>query len=276
MPELPEVETIRRQLMPFVLHQTIIDARASHLRAVRAHPSTGDFVAGVMGREILDILRRGKALLILLNDDTSILVRLGMSGQLILADPADPLAPHTHVVLKLSGGKEIRYIDPRTFGQMAVLAGHDPAKMPELSHYGPEPLGDEFTVDALRRIMRVKATIQAVLIDQSKVVGIGKIYADEACFAAGIHPERRAETLTEEEIIRLHTAIREVLARAVEARGTSGKDAAYRDAHGDIGNFQQQLNVYQRADQPCRVCGTPIEYRPFQGRRIHFCPRCQR
>lgn len=277
MPELPEVETIRRQLALRCTGRRLTAVRVTRLRAIRAHASAGEFAALLDGRAILEIGRRGKALLLRLDGDRSLLIRLGMSGQVILADSANPVAPHTHVVLTLDDGSEIRYIDPRTFGQMAVVAGHDPDRMIELAHYGPEPLGDAFTVDVLAHALAGRAvSVEAVLMDQTKVVGIGKIYADESCFLAGIDPRRAASTLTPAEIARLYTAIREVLELAIACRGTSGADSAYRDAHGGLGDFQCRLHVYQRAGMPCRVCGTPVEFRPFQGRRMHFCPHCQR
>lgn len=251
--------------------------RVTRARAVRAHGSPEDFIRLLRQAEITDIIRRGKALLFLLDNGRALLARLGMSGRLKTAAPAVPLEPHTHVVITLSGGVELRYIDPRTFGQMAVVEGHDPDRMIELGHYGVEPLSEAFTPEVLRRALAGKsALVQAVLMDQTKIAGIGKIYADEACFLAGIHPERSACTLTDDEIVRLHAAICDVLAKAIAARGTSSQDAAYRDANGNVGGFQAHLHVYQRNGHPCRVCGTPIEYRPFQGRRMHFCPRCQR
>ncbi len=275
MPELPEVETIRRQLLSRACGQCVVSARVTRSRAVRAHAAPEEFIARITGRTLLDICRRGKALLFPLDSGDSLLVRLGMSGRLQIVAPETPLLPHTHVVLALSSGEEMRFIDPRTFGGMAIVDGCDPAAMRELGHYGPEPLGDTFTVAYLQAALRKSAPIQAVLMDQTKIAGIGKIYADEACFLAGIHPERTADSVTPEEAVRLHAAIREVLMRAIAARGTSSQDAAYRDASGNVGGFQHQLHVYQRANQPCRVCGTLIEYRPFQGRRLHFCPQCQ-
>lgn len=277
MPELPEVETIRRQLAPGLAGRRIAAVRVLRDRAVRAHASPTEFITRLTGRRILEVCRRGKVLLLPLDGARSLLVRLGMSGQVILAGPSAPLAPHTHVILTLDDGSDVRYIDPRTFGQMAVVDGHDPDRMIELAHYGPEPLSDAFTVAGLRAAMAGRtAPVEAVLMDQTVVVGVGKIYADEACFLAGIDPRRPAKTLTEAEVARVHGAVRDVLTRAIACRGTSSQDSAYRDAHGSVGSFQCELNVYQRAGQACRVCGTPIEYRPFQGRRIHFCPHCQR
>lgn len=277
MPELPEVETIRRQIAPHVRACVITGVRVTHPRAIRAHTSAEAFAARVIGGRILDVLRRGKALLLLLDTDRSLLVRLGMSGRLEVADPASAEAPHTHVRLGLSSGAEMRFVDPRTFGQVAVVDGHAPERMIALGHYGPEPLDATFTAAVLGALLAGShASIQAVLMDQSKIAGIGKIYADEACFLAGIHPERAGGSLCAEEVARLHAAIQDVLTRAIAARGTSSLDAAYRDAHGQTGGFQAHLHVYQRANQPCRVCGTLIEYRPFQGRRMHFCPHCQR
>ncbi|MHB9027088.1 MAG: DNA-formamidopyrimidine glycosylase [Armatimonadota bacterium] len=277
MPELPEVETIRRQITSSVTGQQVTYARVGRARAVRAHASSEEFIRLVTGRKILDARRRGKALLFPLDSGASLLVRLGMSGRLTVTEPDAPLAPHTHVILGLTNGKELRYIDPRTFGQVAVVEGHQPCEMVELGHYGVEPLEPEFTVESLAAILAGKGSmIQAVLMDQSKIAGIGKIYADEACFLAGIHPLRSAESLSPEEVRRLHAAIRAVLRESIDARGTSSQDAAYRDAHGQVGSFQHRLHVYQRARQPCRICGTPIEDRPFQGRRMHFCPKCQK
>lgn len=263
--------------MPLVRGQQISYVRVTRMRAIRAHRAPDDFIALVIDRTILDVRRRGKALLLPLDNDRSILIRLGMSGQLVVTDPQAPLIPHTHVVLGLANEKELRYIDPRTFGQMAVVDGHEPDRMIELGHYGCEPLDKAFTPDVLRAAMAgKKALVQAVLMDQSKVVGIGKIYADESCFLAAIDPRRTADSLTSLEIDKLHAAIRDVLTRAIAARGTSGLDGAYRDADGSLGDFQHSLHVYQRAGLPCRVCGTLVEYRPFQGRRMHFCPHCQK
>lgn len=277
MPELPEVETIRRQIAPHLSGQVVRAARVLRDRAVRAHSTPDDFITAISGRTILDVQRRGKVILFPLDNQTSLLARLGMSGQLHISSDEVPLIPHTYVILTFDGGVELRYVDPRTFGQMAVVAGHDPYQMVELSHYGVEPLSDEFTAECLVRLLAgKKALLQCVLMDQRFVVGIGKIYADESSFLAGIDPRRSAESLNKKEVKRLHEAIRTVLTRAVEARGTSGADGAYRDAAGSLGTFQQQLHVYQRVGKPCRVCGTPIEFRPLQGRRMHFCPKCQR
>ena len=277
MPELPEVETIRRQIAPIVRGQRVCAAQVLRERAVRAHASSDEFIRLVSGRTILNARRRGKVLLLPLDNESSLLIRLGMSGQVQVRPSHTPNAPHTHVVLALSNSMELRYIDPRTFGQVAVVAGHDPAHMIELSHYGIEPLSDAFTPQALAAILAGKrALVQVVLMDQRFVVGIGKIYADESCFQACIDPRRSADSLNSEEISRLHAAIRQVLASAIAERGTSGVDGAYRDTTGSLGGFQLQLHVYQRVDQPCRICGTPIEYRPLQGRRMHFCRQCQK
>jgi len=277
MPELPEVETIRRQLAPVVRGRMVTGVEVTRDRAIRAHGTRAAFIVAITGRTLHDACRRGKVLLFPLDNNRTLLTRLGMSGQLQVNRPDEQRLPHTHVVLSLSSGWEMRYIDPRTFGQMAVVEGHDPEQISELGHYGIEPLSDDFTPDVLRQAMAGKtALVQAVLMDQTKVVGIGKIYADEACFLAGIDPRRAAASLSNGEIVSLHAALRDVLTRAIDARGTSGADSAYRDSAGSLGTFQQQLHVYQRVNQPCHVCGTLVEYHPFQGRRMHFCPRCQR
>lgn len=276
MPELPEVETLRRQLAPVLAGHGIRHVSVHRPRAVRSHPAPDEFVRLLTGRTILEVRRRGKALLMPLEDGQSLLARLGMSGRLLVVAPTAPCLPHTHVILTLTTGMALRFVDPRTFGEMAVVAGQDPAHLPELAHYGPEPLEEEFTVSYLQRALAHKRPlVQAVLMDQRQVVGIGNIYADEACFLAGIHPERAAGSLTADEVARLHAAIQAVLTQAIAYRGTSSLDQAYRDVNGQVGEYQHQLHVYQRANRPCRVCGTLIEYRPFQGRRLHFCPHCQ-
>lgn len=260
-----------------VSQQRICAAHVTRARAVRAHRSPEEFIALITGRMITEARRRGKVLLFPLDHDCSLLIRLGMSGQVVVTPADAPVLPHTHVVLELASGHELRYIDPRTFGQVAVVDGHDPDRMIELGHYGVEPLGDAFTPATLQRAFQgKKAFIQSVLMDQTVVVGIGKIYADESCFLAGIDPRRQADSITQEETVHLHAAIRDVLTRSIAARGTSGHDKAYKDATGHLGSFQDFLNVYQRENQPCRRCGTLVEYRPLQGRRMHFCPQCQK
>jgi formamidopyrimidine-DNA glycosylase len=276
VPELPEVETIRRQLAPELTGHTVVAARVARARLVRAHACAADFTCAVVGRRILAVTRRGKALLLPLDDGHTLLIRLGMSGQVLLAAPGDPLRPHTHIIFTLDDGRELRFVDPRTFGQAAIIAGHDPAQMAELAHYGAEPLADDFTPAVLRTVLRGTPPVEAAIMDQTRVVGVGKIYADEACFHAGIDPRRSAKDITDAEVVRLHAAIREVLSNAILARGTSFADAAYRDARGALGGFQQQIYVYGRSGQPCRVCATPIETAPLQGRRMHYCPKCQK
>ena len=167
MPELPEVETIRGQIAPQICRQRIVSAHVGRSRAVRAHRSPAEFIALVTGRVILDVCRRGKALLLPLEHDRSLLVRLGMSGFLTVKTPETPQAPHTHVILELSNGMELRYIDPRTFGQVAVVDGHDPDRMVELAHYGYEPLDDTFTPTALREVLRGKTTLIQTVLDGS-------------------------------------------------------------------------------------------------------------
>lgn len=164
MPELPEVETLRRQLHPCVVGRRIEDARVSRARAIRAHASAEEFQRLVRGATILDICRRGKALLLPLDNGRTLLVRLGMSGRLMAVASEAPALPHTHVVLALSDGGELRFIDPRTFGQVAVVEGHDPACMLELGHYGLEPLGEAFTPKALAAVLAGRK----VLIDHEK------------------------------------------------------------------------------------------------------------
>ncbi|MEI6519548.1 MAG: bifunctional DNA-formamidopyrimidine glycosylase/DNA-(apurinic or apyrimidinic site) lyase [bacterium] len=277
MPELPEVETIRRQITPHITGKKITEVITGRDRAIRENSSPEEFIGMIQGARIVESLRRGKVIVLTLSNGNSILFRLGMSGRVYLAPTESPLLNHTHVRILLSDHNELRFVDPRTFGSVTAVTGTDILTLPTLEHYGCEPFDKNFTPEKLREVLNTtKVPLQAALMDQSKVTGIGKIYADEVCFQAKLPPLKPAYSLTDEEIIRLHTAIHEILAAAISARGTSNRDASYRDADGNHGTYQNQLKVYQRENKPCRECGELINYKPFAGRRIHYCPNCQK
>jgi len=280
MPELPEAETIRRQLEAEVTGSTIRRLELLHPRAWRAHRSPEELTSLVEGRRIVRVGRRGKAPYLLLNTKRpSVLIfRLGMTGVIRVMKKGEPSEKPPVAVLVLSGGRNIRFYDQRLFGELVAFPTHDVDSTPEFAHYGPEPFSEEFTLDYLKdQLSRRSAKLVDVLMNQQIVAGIGKIYSDEICFRAGVRPGRKASSLTGPMRERLWRASREVLSVGIESRGSSAKDETYRDIYGIPGRFQDRMMVYQRTGQPCRVCGTPIKRaRIASGRGMHWCPKCQK
>lgn len=272
MPELPEVETIRRDLAPLVRGRTIVQAwispRAPRLAQLIA---PDDLCRGLNGRGIRDIGRRGKYLLFQLDGGLTWAVHLRMTGQLLhRADPC-PQSPHLRASFRLDDGSWLCFVDQRKFGAMWLV---DDVSV-VVSSLGPEPLDPAFTARALHRLLqRRSAPIKAVLLDQRAIAGIGNIYADEALFLAGIDPRRPARRISRAATQRLLDAIREVLSEAMGDRGSSFRD--YVDAAGQKGEHQFKVRVFRRTGQPCYRCGAAIERVKIAGRSTHFCPRCQR
>lgn len=272
MPELPEVENIRRQLREEVAGRRILSCRVLLSRLV-VHPSPRTYEKAAAGCRVVDVGRRGKYLLFSLDNNLQLVIHLGMSGSLILAAPGDPHPPHTHIRYLLDDGRNLLYVDPRTFGETALVPAGDWRALPGLQRMGPEPLDSSFTVETLSSVLRGKGKIKAVLLDQSRLAGIGNIYADEILHRAGIHPCRPACSLDEEERTVLHRRIREVLEEALEKMGSSTSN--YVDTRGERGSFQQCHRVYRRLGLPCPRCGTPVERRRVAGRSSYYCPACQ-
>jgi len=279
MPELPEAETIRRQLAKEVVEATICKVEVHIPRAAREHGSPEELAGLVEGRQIGEVGRRGKAVLLLLDGQapTTLIIRLGMTGLLRVIPAEEPLAKGTAATLHLRDGRQIRFLDQRTFGGMIARSGHDVDAMPEFSSYGPEPFGDGFTASYLRdAFSRRSAKLGLALMDQRVIAGIGKIYSDEICFRAGLRPGRSVSRLSGPMLEHLCQAAREVLAEGIDCRGSSARDETYVDVYGMPGNFQDRICVYQRTGQPCRVCGSPIRRTPIPGGRgMHWCPNCQ-
>ena len=277
MPELPEVETVRRGVEPHVLGQRILRAlvREPRLR----WPVPPDFAAWVAGRRIVGTDRRGKYLLLLLEGEPGappdrLIVHLGMSGRLLVVAGDVPLRKHDHLDLELEGGLVLRYHDPRRFGAVLPWPAAQGAH-PLMETMGPEPFSADFHGDYLFQRSRGKsAAVKTFLMDGGVVVGAGNIYAAESLFRAGIRPTRPAGKLTRAEYGQLAERVREVLAEAVEQGGTTLRDFA--GADGRSGYFQQDLYVYGREGQPCRVCGTAIRSLRPGNRQSCYCPRCQR
>ncbi len=270
MPELPEVETIVRELRPFVEGRFIIAAHVFWARTIAA-PS-GDiarFCTDVRGRQVLNLRRRGKFIVFSL-DATSLLIHLRMSGRLLLAPQG--AERHLRMRLDLDEGRSLYFYDPRKFGRIWLL--DEPQEV--LGRLGPEPLADDFTVEVLSELLRGRrGMLKPLLLDQQFIAGLGNIYADESLFRAGIHPRRPANSLIPDEVRRLHRAIRKVLSEAIEHCGTTF-DGVYLRPGGEEGEQVAHLLVYGRTGQPCPRCGTPIERTTVGGRGTHICPNCQR
>ncbi|GGJ13451.1 formamidopyrimidine-DNA glycosylase [Alicyclobacillus cellulosilyticus] len=272
MPELPEVEQVRRSLEPWVVGKTIRRVEVRLARIIRTPPNPVLFANRLAGRTVTGIARRGKYLLFSVPPDT-LVSHLRMEGQYRLEPAGAPLAPHTHVVFQFTDGSELRYRDVRQFGTMDLVGPDDPLP-PGLAALGMEPFDPRLTAEVLRACFaRRRAPVKAVLLDQTVVAGIGNIYADEALFLARIHPQSPACRLSQAEAARLLAALRDVLTRAIAAGGSSIR--TYADGYGRHGGFQVSLAAYGRAGAPCPRCGTPIAKVRVAGRGTHFCPVCQ-
>ncbi len=276
MPELPEVETVRRGLEHHILGRTIDTVRVLHPRAVRRQPGgAAEFETALAGRSLDRAMRRGKYLWMSVGED-ALLAHLGMSGQLLVGEPMRPLSPHVRISFTFSGddGPDLRFTDQRTFGHMWLV--RDGADLPApIAHIAPDPFEPAFDPDALAQRLRARRTgIKRALLDQSLVSGIGNIYADEALWRARLHWARPTETLNGPEVSRLLAAVREVLGEALAVGGTSFDDL-YVNVNGESGYFDRSLAVYGRAGLPCPRCGTPIRRDPFMNRSAYTCPHCQ-
>jgi formamidopyrimidine-DNA glycosylase len=272
MPELPEVEVIRRDLVPRVEGRRIRSAKIAEPRLTRRCGSPREVETALVGGTVKALRRRGKFFIFDLGRN-SLIVRLGMTGQLLWSANGDAFRrdQYTHAHLVFSGGGILSYRDIRKFGEMFIL----PTETVERTlGVGVEPLEEAFTPETLRGICRSSARIKPLLLNQAKVAGIGNIYADEALFRAGIRPTRRAASLRSEEIGSLWRAIRLILRAGIRHRGSS--IANYRDACGEPGRFVALHRVYQRHGEPCGACGTPIRRIVLGQRGTHFCPTCQR
>ncbi len=272
MPELPEVETTRRGVEPHVAGRRLVHLAVHEPRLRwRVDPA---IASRVDGRRILRAGRRAKYLLFDLEGGGTLLLHLGMSGSLRVLPADAPRREHDHLDFLLDSGQTLRFNDPRRFGSLHYTDG-DPALHPLLAKLAPEPLGDAFDTDYLWRVTRSrKVAIKLLLMNSQLVVGVGNIYASEALFRAGIRPRRHARGLRRDEIARLVTAVREVLAMAIEVGGTTLRD--FVGADGNPGYFRQKLFVYERGGEPCRICATPVRH-ALQGQRsTYWCPTCQR
>lgn len=275
MPELPEVEVVRRGLEAGIAGRRIEGVRVLHPRPVRRHlAGPDDFCATLTGRTFASPKRRGKYLWLPLTDEDALLAHLGMSGQFRLDAPDQPLERHARLVFSL-GDVELRFVDQRMFGGLSLSAGG--AELPsEIAHIARDLFDLDLDLDALvARIKGKRSAIKRVLLDQTVVSGIGNIYADEALWRAGVHYNTPADRLSRPRIRVLLDAARDVMADALAAGGTSF-DALYVNVNGESGYFERGLDAYGREDLPCGRCGTPLVREPFMNRSSYRCPRCQR
>jgi len=279
VPELPEVETIRRDLQGEVLNKKIKLVEVRNGRTVRRHPSAKQFRAQLEGRSIAAINRAGKYILIVLDDGATLVVHLGLSGQLHrVKNVKEPKVPHTHVVFTFTQGGQLRFVDPRTFGEMFVSAA--PAEgetaLPELAHLGFDPLEDIMSWEKFWVLLSShRAGLKALLMDQDFIAGIGNMYADEILFAAGLRYDRLSNSLSSQEVRRLYRSMVETLAEAVKRRGSSLADEQYRDLFGAAGEYQEQHQAYDREGQACRRCRSVIVRVKTGGRSTFLCEHCQ-
>jgi formamidopyrimidine-DNA glycosylase len=278
--ELPEVEVVRRDLEKEVIGKRIKEAEVrpqrNAMRVIRRHPRRKDFTDRLAGRKIAKIDRKGKYILMFLDDGTVLVVHFGMSGQFLRGTKRSQLPQHTHVVIDFQQGGDLRYIDPRTFGEMFVTAADELGAVKELEHVAIDPLEDTFTWQEFSgELARRAAKLKPLLMDQKFISGLGNIYSDEVLFAAGLRHDRSSDTLSSQEVRRLYRAIREVVQDAIRYRGTTLADEAYVDLFGKPGEFQAELKVYGRKGLACRRCRTPIDSVKIGGRFSYFCPQCQ-
>lgn len=273
MPELPEVETVRRVLEPQLAGRTVERLTLARPEII-AHPTAGEFSRAVTGRAFRRLGRRGKFLQLELDDGATILLHLRMTGQLLATQAGHPEEKHTHAVFHLGDGKELRFIDARRFGRLWLVQPGEEDTFSGIAQLGPEPDDDRLTAAWLKETLgKSRRAIKECLLDQHVVAGIGNIYADEILFTAKIHPRRPANSLTEEEWRRLGETIPATMAFFVEKNDISAAD--YLAGRGQEYRNTPYLRAYGREGEPCTVCGAPLERIVIGGRSSCFCPRCQ-
>jgi formamidopyrimidine-DNA glycosylase len=282
VPELPEVESVRRGLAPHVAGRTVADVEVLHPRAVRRHvPGAADLAHRLRGAELGEPRRRGKFLWLPAAVDAEpsqvLVAHLGMSGQFRVVEATVPDEPHLRVRLTFDDdGPQLRFVDQRTFGGLALDVAGDDGVPSSVAHIARDPFEGGYDEAQVARAMRRRRTeVKRALLDQTLVSGVGNIYADEALWRARLHPRRPTERLTQRDAVGVLAAAREVMAEALAAGGTSF-DALYVNVNGESGYFGRGLAVYGRTGLPCRRCGTPIVRERFTNRSSHLCPTCQR
>ncbi|MCR3923060.1 MAG: bifunctional DNA-formamidopyrimidine glycosylase/DNA-(apurinic or apyrimidinic site) lyase [Firmicutes bacterium] len=273
MPELPEVETIRRGLANVLPGRVFARVDVYYGGSVK-QPAVAEFTQTIPGQRVSSVGRRGKYLQIFLENGLVLVVHLRMTGKLLFSPTPIELDKHTHLVFTFTDGACLTFNDVRKFGTVYLLPPHRMCEIKGLACLGPEPLSADFCLEYMKaKMTKRKTSIKALLLNQEFVAGLGNIYADEALHRAGIKPDRAVISLTSQEREILYHAVCEVLHEAINWRGTTMSD--YRDASGSYGQFQNRLRVYQRHGKPCLYCGERIERIVVAGRGTHYCPACQ-
>src|SRR5687768_6929732 len=278
MPELPEVETIRRDLEKEAVGKRIKTVEVTGTRSIRRHTNKKQFIARLEGRKITGVDRKGKYLLVKLEGADYLVIHLGMSGQLLWSKSAkEEKAKHTHVVVSFTTAGQLRFLDPRTFGELFVTAVDElESAVPELAHLGFDPVEEAISWTVFGEMLHSKhRKLKDLLMDQKFIAGIGNLYSDEILWTAGLRYDRSSDALTSQEIRRLYRAMSETLHDAIKHRGSSLADEQYRDLFGNVGGFASEHNVYDREGQPCRRCRSPIQRIKLGGRSHFLCQQCQ-
>jgi formamidopyrimidine-DNA glycosylase len=278
--ELPEVEVMRRDLEKEVVGRRIRDVEVrpqrNAMRVIRRHARRKEFSDRLAGKKITKVDRKGKYVLLYLDGGDILVVHFGMSGQFLRGTKRQVLPQHTHIVIEFQQGGDLRYVDPRTFGELFVASADELGTIRELDHIAIDPLEDTFTWQQFsNELARRAAKLKPLLMDQRFVSGLGNIYSDEVLFAAGLRHDRMSDSLSSQEVRRLYRAMREVIQDSIRFRGTTLDDEAYVDLFGKPGEFQTELKVYGRRGLACRRCRTPIVVEKIGGRNSYYCPQCQ-
>jgi formamidopyrimidine-DNA glycosylase len=276
MPELPEVEVIRRDLERDAVGRRIKEVQVKLPRIIRRHPNKKEFTDALVGSKITRVDRRGKYILMHLDTGAILVMHLGMSGRIERSTGRKAIEKHTHVILKLHSGGELRFIDMRQFGELFVTSGDGLEGVKELQHIALDPLADSFTWQIFSEIViSRKMKLKSLLMDQKFISGIGNIYSDEILWGAGLRHDRVSDSLTSQEMRRLYRAMQEVLQDGIRHGGVTLEDETYKNLYGKSGEFQEHLKVYAQEGKPCRRCRTPIIRERWGNRSTYYCPQCQ-
>ena len=278
--ELPEVEVMRRDLDRDVVAKKIksveVKGTKNAMRVIRRHKTRKEFTSRLAGHKVTKAERRGKYIVLQLDNGDAWVTHFGMSGRFQRGNGRLAIAPHTHIVVTFQQGGDLRFIDPRTFGESFVVSPDEMGRIKDLQHIAIDPLDQVFTWIAFQYLLAEKAAkMKQLLMDQKFISGLGNIYSDEVLFGAGLRFDRVSNTLSSQEVRRLSRAIQEILQEAIKLRGTTLDDEAYLDLYGEPGEYQNELKVYGRAGLPCRRCRTPIETVRISQRTSYYCPQCQ-
>ncbi|MEX0663819.1 MAG: bifunctional DNA-formamidopyrimidine glycosylase/DNA-(apurinic or apyrimidinic site) lyase [Acidimicrobiia bacterium] len=277
MPELPEVEVVRRDLEREIIGKRVKAVEVDGMRSVRRHHNRKQFISRLEGKRFISVERRGKYLLCRIEGNDVLVIHLGMSGQLLRAKTGrDAKAKHTHVTITFTQGGQLRFIDPRTFGEMFVTEVDALARVSELSHLGIDPLENAMSWEQFGSLITNKhAKLKPLLMDQKFLAGIGNIYSDEILWGAGLRWDRMSDSLSAQEVRRLYRAMVETLQDAVKYRGSSLADMQYVDLHGKPGEYQLHHKVYAHDGDSCRRCRHAIVRERYGGRSTYYCEACQ-